>query len=157
MTDRTSPQWTAEALLTPEGVHAFSSQVEMVFQRRRRAFRELRLEVFAELLATPIPGDNAVQGRMHAWRVARQLHVMERNAQSTITAARRLEAVYRRLYVELPQARRAKELQIARRAELTARTSADIRDAANSALAEPAEVVDVAAEPPAFDLFRNAK
>lgn len=165
MTD-TQAQWTSDLLLTPQSMPIYCDQVRMVFRDHREGFRRLAIEVSGDLKSDPVPGDGALQARLHAWRVARLLRAMESHTQKIVALARELERTYQRVYVELPKARErkavSKELHKAEKAQIGAqsadalnRTSHEVLygsdQGSSPARSGPAE----AAKSPVFDLFQD--
>ncbi|MFJ8746636.1 hypothetical protein ACIRL2_45775 [Embleya sp. NPDC127516] len=148
------PYWTSDVLLQPGGMAVYTEQVRLIFRAHKGEFRSLAAEVYGDLVADPMPGDNAAQTRFHAWQVARLLRGMERHTQAVVALAKQLDATHRRVYVELPKARAEKAAQRAAAKELhTARRAQ--RPSVEQAPGRPVreELASPDAEVPAFDLF----
>lgn len=156
MTDR----WTSDILLTEQGVKTYSAQIRAIFRDHAADFRTLATEVRDDLVADPIPGDNVIQARLHAWQVSRALRVMARHAQAIVAAAKALEGDYRRICIELPQTRQAK----AAHKELEAKAAKGLPGGVVNRLTAPPStpapeqaLADRRPATPFGDLFREAR
>ncbi|MGW3910555.1 hypothetical protein ACWEBX_03370 [Streptomyces sp. NPDC005070] len=117
-------RWTSDNLLTQQGVETYAQQVRELFRRYADEFDVLAREVYGDMVADPIEGDGKIAARYHAWQLAASLRSMARRARSIVDDAQSLKGTYRRVCIELPEARERKaamkELQKAGQAMPTA-------------------------------------
>lgn len=152
-------RWTADDLLNQNHIGIYTEQVLTALRQMAEDFRALGLEVRDACKAEPPAGDNNVQAHWHARQLSRPLLAMEADMRAAMGQARKLEATYRRLYIDLPRNRQAKELARKQQESLTARTADRLNAAARTALA-PADQDEPAPEQaaaPVLNLFDDDK
>ncbi|MFF0415617.1 hypothetical protein ACFYUY_34965 [Kitasatospora sp. NPDC004745] len=112
--------WTSEHLLKPQGTNLYAAQQRERLRQMANEVQGLLSEYRAALEDIHIDGDKPLEAKVRAFRATRPMAALEKHLRAAVNEAGKIDAVYNRLYVELPVKREkratAKALQKAHKA-----------------------------------------